>query len=46
MMAEALALTGFAIPATLTLISLNNEASSEPIQQLLLNAKSTAPRCF
>lgn len=43
MMAELLALTGFAIPASLTLIALNNAASAEPIQELLLHAKSTAP---
>lgn len=41
MMAEGLALAGFAIPATLTLIALNNASSAEPIQQLLLHAKST-----
>ncbi|CAK8988482.1 unnamed protein product [Durusdinium trenchii] len=41
MMAEGLALSGFAIPATLTLIALNNAAAAEPIEQLLLYAKST-----
>lgn len=41
MMAEGLALSGFAIPATLTLIALNNAQTAEPLQKLLLHAKST-----
>ncbi|CAJ1397772.1 unnamed protein product [Effrenium voratum] len=41
MMAEGLALCGFAIPATLTLIALNSVSQTQPIQQLILHAKAT-----